>query len=381
MKILGLDISKQSASAWILTEIPQDPKRHARSKRFESLKANEEGRKRLAELDFDWAVLEPTGVYSRIWRTWLKDLGKPYRLVGHSELAHYRDAWGLQKTDKADCMAMAMYGIERAARPAAWLVERDYTLSDLVAYLKHLNRQKNGYQNNLRQKLIWQAPELYEKAFRRDWGVKSVPGLLQAIAGDKVSAKWAKVFDQSVGIGLNREARSLAKILIAIEEQEIECEGWIEEEISQECYQPYLTAAESCEFSRQLAIALIAAIYPFEQFLDDGRRRITRSLSQELGKPIKKDESLRAFKLACGMGLIFIQSGDYQGWTSGGSGVTREALYTSISMGYIRMKGKPGFEKSDWALIKNAYDKQGIMKVARKWVERFYKALCTEIIR
>lgn len=112
-------------------------------------------------LDFDVAILEPTGVYSRIWRHWLRQAGREYRLVGHWELKSYREGWKLaSKTDKLDAIALAMYGLERGDRPGAFLVERDSTLSDLVLLHSHLNRQKNGLQNNLRQRLSYQAPEL-----------------------------------------------------------------------------------------------------------------------------------------------------------------------------------------------------------------------------
>jgi transposase len=376
--VLGLDISKTSATAWLLSEIPDDPKRYARTQRKIKLEADPEGKAKLLALEFDLVVCEPTGVYSRIWRHWLKAAGKEVRLVGHVELANYRNAWKLQKTDKLDSLALAMYGVERHTRKSAWLVERDYTLSDLVSLLDHLNTQKNGYQNNLRQRLVWQIPEWYDRKIVRQWGANP-PGLLKAIAGTEVSDKWAGEIESSCGIGLNEDARRLGRILLQIEEEERQTELAIDRELEKEKYIPYLIAAEACGFSKGLTPIIIAAIFPFNQFLDDGKRRIAKSRSVN-DKPVKRDESLRSFKLACGMGQVFVQSGDYEGWTAGGSASVRKALWQSIIIRYISEKGrinKGVLEQKDSNFLdmKNRYDNQGAMKVARKWVEAYYKEL------
>jgi hypothetical protein len=377
-KVIGLDVSKSSVSYWILDTLPENPKRFSRTMPRQKLNADAEGRATLLSLDFDLAVCEPTGTYSRIWRHWLKEAGREVRMVGHKELANYRNGWGIQKTDKFDCLALAMYGVERATRPSSWLVERDYRLNDLVAILSHINEQKNGFQNNLRQKLVWQLPEWHDRPIRRPWGMP-VPGLLKALAGTEVSAKWQKEIEASCGIGLLPETRSLGRILLAIEEEEIAAEQAIDAELSDPKYRPYLEAADKLEFSKSLRSAIIGAIFPFEQFLTDGRRRQARSKSAN-GKETKRDESLRSFKLACGMGLVFVQSGDYEGWTAGGDADTRRALWQSIGMAYIKEKGKINSglippEETQFAEVKHKYDNQGLMKVARRWVEAYYKEL------
>jgi hypothetical protein len=377
--ILGLDISKLTATYWLLDTIPNDPKHYAKTKPQKSIKVSNAGKAELLKLSFDFAVMEPTGVYSRIWRHWLKEAGKQYRMVGHKELAHYREGWKLQKTDKLDGLAMCLYGLERQHRPAAWLVERDYRLSDLCHYLTHLNRQKNGYQNNLRQRLVSQIPEWHEREIKRQWG-RSVPGILKAINGSP-SNKWQQEIEESCGSGIGRETASLSRILIAIEEEEILVESWIDEELALPQYQPYMNAARRCGFSTWLTACMIAAIYPFEQFLDAGKRRWSRSLSKEKGLPVKKDESLRAFKMACGMGLVWIQSGDFAGWTAGGDGDIRMILRNSIKSSYLNNKkeikqGKVGDKTLE--LVKSKYDNHGMMKVARRWIEKFYKELLNE---
>lgn len=372
--VLGLDISKLSASAWLLSQIPENPKRFARQYKQTSLKVSSEGRDALLSLDFDFAVLEPTGVYSRIWRHWLRHAGKNYRLVGHKELASYRNSWQLQKTDKLDGLAMAMYGLERCDRKSFWLVEKDYQLSDLTHYHWHLNRQKNGFINNLRSKLSWQIPEWYKRAIQRPYGSDRIPGILSYIAGESDKAKWQTEAAQSIGLGLSFESSSLARILIQIEQEEILTEQRILEELSKPQYAPYVEAAQQCGFSTRLTALLISCIYPLEQYLDDGRQRIIHHPTKERGKRVRKNESLRAFKLACGVGLIWHQSGDFQGWVAGGSGMTREALYT-FAIATYRCSKKHGLNDPHLKVIKHGFDKQGIMKYARKKVEDYYYAL------
>ena len=382
MIVLGLDISKLSATYCVLDRVPDDPKHWVKTHKPRSIQVNADGRDELLSLDFDFAVLEPTGVYSRIWRHWLTQAGKEYRMVGHAELKSYREGWKLaSKTDRLDSFALALYGIERRERPGAFLVERDTTLSDLVLLHSHLNRQKNGFQNNLRSRLSWQLPECYKKQLLRKWGTREPPGLLQAIAGEP-SAYWLNYIQQSCGVGLDDSTAAIARILIKIEDEEGFVEQLIDTELSKPCYVPYLRAAAACEFSRFLTVNLIAAVFPFEQFLEGGKRRILHTTTNENHKRVRRDDSLRSFKLACGLGLIWVQSGDWEGWTAGGSGAVRQALRNAIAIAYLNSKktvkrGKDGDELI-LSTVKSKYDTKGIMKVARKWAEWFYSELVSQ---
>jgi len=378
--ILGLDVSKSSVTYCLLSEIPDDPKKFASRERPRKLEATEAGRAELLSLDFEFAVLEPTGVYSRIWRHWLREAGREYRLVGHWELKSYREGWKLaSKTDKLDSVALALYGLERRDRPGAFLVERDSTLSDLVLLHSHLNRQKNGFQNNLRQRLTYQAPELAGRDWKRQWG-RGVPGALRAIAGEP-TPKWERELQQSVGAGLGFDSAALARILIAIEAEEIAVEQAIEAELAKPQYERYRRAAADCGFSLWLTANLVAAVYPFEQFLSDGRRRIVHRYTATNNVRVRKDESLRAFKLACGLGLVWVQSGDWSGWMAGGNSGTRQALRVSTAAAYLNdKKAQKTGESGDpvLGLIRHKYDNRGLLKVSRRWVERYYKALVAE---
>jgi len=379
VQVLGLDISKMSASAWVLTEIPADPKRYAKKHRELKLTVSPADRDKLLALEFDFAVLEPTGVYSRIWRHWLRQAGREYRLVGHKELAHYRDGWKMQKTDKLDGLAIAMYGVERCNRPDFFLIENDYKLSDLILLHQHLRRQKNGFQNNLRQRLAYQIPEWYSRKMVRPWG-GGVPGLLDALRGHP-SAKWAKEIEASCGVGLGLDSEILANILAEITRQVQRIEHAIDTELQQPQYAPYLRVGEQLGFSSFLIACLIAYAYPFEQFLSQGKRRITHVYTRTNNIRVRKDESLAAFKLACGLGLIWHQSGDFSGWVAGGNGEGRQNLRNSVSASWLAYKRrrKQGAEPDPvLELVKHKYDSHGMMRVARRWVEAFYRGLVAE---
>ncbi|QKD80782.1 transposase [Thermoleptolyngbya sichuanensis A183] len=377
---LGLDVSKSSATYCLLSELPENPKTFASRQRPKKIEATEAGRAELLALKFEVAILEPTGAYSRIWRHWLRQAGREYRLVGHWELKSYREGWKFaSKTDKLDAIALAMYGLERRDRPGAFLLERDTTLSDLVLLHSHLNRQKNGFQNNLRQRLTYEAPELAGRRWARNWG-GGVPGALRAIAGEP-TPKWERELSESVGTGIGVDAAALARILIAIEVEEIAVEQAIEAELEKPQYDRYMRAAAGCGFSLWLSANLIGSIYPFEQFLEGGRRRIVHQHTRENNVRVRKDESLRAFKLACGMGLVWVQSGDWEGYVAGGNGAARTALRNSVASAYLldkKAQKQGGEGDSDFKLVKHKYDNKGYMAIARRWIERYYKALVIE---
>ncbi|MCC5606659.1 hypothetical protein LC612_07625 [Nostoc sp. CHAB 5834] len=83
IKILGLDVSKSSVSACLLTEKPEVPRQFYYECPFKCFSANAQGIKKLLELKPDIAIMEPTGVnYSKLWGTHLARAGVEVRLVG-----------------------------------------------------------------------------------------------------------------------------------------------------------------------------------------------------------------------------------------------------------------------------------------------------------
>lgn len=203
---------------------------------------------------------------------------------------------------------------------------------------------------------------------------------MQAIAGEP-TPKWEKELSASTGTGIGVDAAALARILIAIEAEEIAVERAIEAELEKPQYERYRRAAADCGFSLWLTANLIGAVYPFEQFLKDGRRRIVHQHTATNNVRVRKDESLRAFKLACGMGLVWVQSGDWEGHVAGGNGAARTALRNSVASSYLldkRNQKRGGEADPVLGLVKHKYDNRGYLKVCRRWIERYYKNLVTE---
>lgn len=101
MRILGLDISKSSVCACLLTDRPLEPRKFYYECKFYRFEANAAGIKAMLALKPNIAVMEPTGVnYARLWGTHLARAGIEVRLVGHKQLRGYREHLGF--TDKDD---------------------------------------------------------------------------------------------------------------------------------------------------------------------------------------------------------------------------------------------------------------------------------------
>ena len=83
-RVLGIDISKSSISACLLTDKPTEPRQFYYNYDFKLFKADASGIKGVLDLKPDVAILEPTGTnYSKLWVTILAQSGVEVRLVGH----------------------------------------------------------------------------------------------------------------------------------------------------------------------------------------------------------------------------------------------------------------------------------------------------------
>jgi transposase len=136
MQILGLDISKASVSACILTDKKTEALQFYYDCDFYKFQATASGIRGLltligADLSDTIAIMEPTGVnYQLLWGTQLKRAGVEVRLVGHKELRSFREHHlGLpDKDDDADALALAIYGWDYLESPGRFVQVR--SLSD-----------------------------------------------------------------------------------------------------------------------------------------------------------------------------------------------------------------------------------------------------------
>jgi transposase len=311
MKIAGIDVSKDSVTVALLDRLPSEEMKKF-CKTFKPLKFKVQDIEKLLALEFDAAVLEPTGIhYSRIWAEKIRASGRIVRWVGHQEIAAYRKSYKLpDKTDKTDSIAIACYGLERWDKTGYFLSERaelPLKLRELYLRTQFLNSAATPLINRLRQQLSHECPELAQKAVGRAW-LAPVPGMWLAIANEKRSQRWEDLIQQSQGLGISQFSEHLAQGIIHNDRAAIAVEKEIEAILQDAELQRYLEVMEHFRFGRRTSTALLSSIYPIEKF---------KGHHNPLG----------AFKACCGMAQIWHESGDYTGWIPGGSAEVRSALW------------------------------------------------------
>ncbi len=378
IRVAGLDVSRASVTVAILSELPAMELKQFVKKckvlKFESSEIDQ-----LLVLEFDAAILEPTGGhYSRLWAEVLTRAGKEVRWVGHREVKGYRESWRLpDKTDKTDAIALACYGLERWHNPSYFLDPRvgdAAKLRELYLQLHFLNRAATPLLNRLRQQLAWECPELAEKAGQRLW-LGNPSGLWLAVSGERITPKWGKVIDSSKGLGLGAFSRSLAGQIALNEREQLRIETEIELVLKGSEFERYLEALAPFYFGRRCETAILSAIYPIERFA--GHRN-----------------PLGAFKLCCGMAQVWHQSGDYTGWVPGGNVTIRNSLWFWAKTAIPPRKGGWLFSSPELAALRDYYENgtdvevegkiehlepgkgsQRLMRVARRALTMLYRKL------
>ncbi len=387
MKIAGIDVSRGKITVCIISEMPTDLKRFQSKYKTIELKADRCGIETLKSLDFEVAILEPSGGhYSKLWANHITAMGRIVRWVDHQAIANYRKGWGqLNKTDKADAIALAMYGLERAN----FVEPGNRDLRELHQQLQHCQGTMTAAVNRLRQQLAWECPELAEKAGKRSWGTDA-KGIWQAVAGKKTTPKWQTIIDQSIGLGIGQFSREQAAIVCQIQRQQQRIELEASNLMAQPQYQLYTAAMEELGMGPSTKLALLSAIYPIEQFLNEGKE-ILEHVETASGKRARRNRSLARFKLACGLGMISYQSGDTERWKAGGRSDVRIALWqwAKIAVVINPQEGKEKISKLRHYYEHGTTDvggkhldpgvrNQKVMRVARRGLEMLYKELISK---
>jgi|GEM_PF-1731070 len=330
MKIIGLDVCKNSVVAWELEEIPKNFKaffrEHKRKNDKESpdpLKfyANEEGIKALLALKPDAIVLEPTGVhYSWIWARICKSEGITVKWVGHQEATHYRQQHKLpDKNDQADALALAAYTLTHWHNPDAFLefeAGKIAELRHLWLQLQSVNRIKSPVINRIRQQLAREFPEVAMNDTKPSATDGKEP-LWCWLAGIKRNLKtrqdyYDKVYEKSIakkyGVEISNFTRRLANNLCELRDWEIEIEISILEILEMPEFKPYRQVMNNFGIPGRCQGLLLSQIYPISKF-----------------------ESIGRFKRRLGMGANELSSGDTEKMNAGnGSKLCRSQLYLWI---------------------------------------------------
>lgn len=330
MRVLGLDVSKGKVTACILDAVPDSLKRYCKTYKALEFTTSASDIEALFQLEFDVAVMEPTGVhYSRLWAYYLHKHSKVVRWVGHRTIRHFRESHSLpNKSDKADALAIAAYSLLYWHNSEAFIDGEAEEIRYLYLQLQSLNRLRVPTINRLRLQLAHECPELADRPIQRKW-LENSPRILRAISGERVTPTNAAVLEQSIGTGISSFSAGLARVLLELDQQEILVETQIDRLLNAPKYHRYRECFDSWGIHGRTAAALLAHIYPIERFLVDGREVIERE------DGTKRYRSLASFKLSIGCGKVQYQSGGQLHWKAGGSFECRKALYLWVKTAIV----------------------------------------------
>lgn len=398
MQIIGLDISKASVSACLLTQRPIEPRQFYYDSDFYKFDATVVGISELlvligSDVTNTIAVMEPTGVnYSRLWGTHLARAGVEVRLVGHKELRSFREHHlGLpDKDDDADALALAVYGWDYFGTSRRFVQVRSQVIVEirrLVLRLAHLNRVQSPIINRARQDLAWQFPEAaFVKSVRSG---EKVPLLWGWLCGQRQSVKYDLMLENSIGLGLTDELRRHAARICDIQREEMVLEFELSKLVGEPQFLPYRKIFARFGFGRRVEALLLSQIYPFENYLAaDGKPDVKIRKGRKSGKPTKRHLSLRRFCKALGYAPSQESSGDLQkSKVVGGSDLCRKALwqwvFTRLEVKKCRLANDIGVKLGE---IMDAEKLSGRpvrlvrSRVAAKAVKLLFKELVRELV-
>jgi hypothetical protein len=333
-KIIGLDISKSSASCCLLTGKPDNPREFYYQCKFYKFECNQVGLNSLLLLQPEIAILEPTGInYSKFWVDHLTRAGVEVRFVGHKQLRNYRENHlGLpDKDDDADALAIACYGFDYLSQPSRFVRVRDSVIMqmrELVLRLNHLNRIQSPIINRARQDLAWQFPEVaLVKSVRGCSG--KVPLLWGWLAGERESKKYDVLYAKSAGIGLDDSIKFHAQRICSLQLEEKLIEDKLDTLLREEKFDNYRQIFNDFQFGDRLQAIILSQIYPLESYLgEDGKPVVVSRKGRKSGKITKRHLSLRKFQKSLGVAPSQESSGDIAKYkVSGGSALCRRALW------------------------------------------------------
>jgi hypothetical protein len=337
-KILGLDVCRGSVVGCVHDELHEDcldwfrqnkPSIKIYGSRREDLDA-------LLALKPDIAILEPTGVhYSRLWADHLIKAGVAVRWIGHAQLKYERLTLRMpNKNDSADACVMAFYGHKHLLQPEYFLRFDIHgvaaTMRSLGLQLRHLNSQCTFLVNRLRQQLAHEWPEVHRiKSHAEN---DTTPPLWRFIAGQQVAkatnTRYSKSLGNTIGGGLSQFSIDHAIAITENENRQIRIAKMLFHLVYSDEFTAYNEVFDLFGFGLRVRAMVLSHIYPLESFLGVNNKPIVEYVdSIGVRQKSKRNRSLAAFKLACGMGLIEDSSGEKEVFRPGGSALVRIALW------------------------------------------------------
>ncbi|MBD2503153.1 IS110 family transposase [Anabaena azotica] len=324
MKILGLDVCKNSVVAWELTSLPKNFRSYFRDNKRPkdndplTFKANADGVSKLLALKPDAIILEPTGVhYSWIWAHICETENIRVLWVGHAEATHYRKQNKLpDKNDQADALALAAYALLHWGDDEFFLqfeAGRVALMRHLWLQLQSLNRIQSPIINRARQQLAREFPEAALSKSEPS-KVDGLPPLWAWLAGRERSLKrqnthYDRLYRDSIAnqynVGITTFTRKLSNLLCDLADWEGEIQTEVLEILNFPEFIPYRKVMTMFGIGVRPQALLISQIYPVTKFDSVGR-----------------------FKRRLGMAKDEYSSGDKETMNTGaGSKLCRSQLY------------------------------------------------------
>lgn len=381
MRILGLDVCKDSVVGWLLTEgIPRNFKRHFQEHKRKDTKdnpdpmrfrANVKGIDELLKLNPDVVAMEPTGVhYARIWTTVFKHHNIEILWIGHAEVRHYRQQNKLpDKNDQADALALACYACLHMGQDDFFLNFQPFPvdrLREIWLQTQSVNRIQSPIINRIRQQLAHEFPEVaLNRTQERNDGTYPLWQWLSGQQGD--NKYYNRIYDKSVaklyGIEISSFTKELASMLCKVHDWEYNLTNEMSEHLSNPVFKNYMEILHEFGIGAKPAALLLSQIYPISQF-----------------------DNVARFKRRLGMGKVEDSSGDVEASKQGaGSKFCRTQLYLWILDRIAPVKARPatiiGAKLGEFYDLRSSQfqDNPEIWKA--KHMEKFQKAKIAELRR
>lgn len=327
MRILGLDASKNACVGFTLETLPTSVKREyerAKSaKAFHVLKAGKDGLELLRQLKPDIMALEPTGIhYTEFWRIAGEHLGIKILWVGHIEIANYRKHHKLSsKSDRADAYAIACYTLANLDNSEYFLNYNPAAreIRALVLQHKSLGNIEKALICRTKQQLAHEWPEV--AGLRSEVQEGRTSPLYRHIAGLEAQM-YPGLAENSVardlGLELSKFTVDNAGFILQIQKRRLGIQSELERLTEQEEFQPYLKPMKELGMGILTRATILSKIYPLEKFRYQNCQGKTCWAS-------------KSFRMALGIGKVWYQSGDFEGWVWGGSAQARDLIALWVS--------------------------------------------------
>jgi hypothetical protein len=317
-RVLGIDISRNFAVGFLLSECPKNPrewfdsfpaktfrrkkKQYRYSSRSVLLTNDRAGVDLFRSLKPDIIILEPTGYhYSHYWVLQAERLGCRVLWMAHQSLARHRSHYGFKnKNDDVDAFVLALtYFDEMLPRRRYMTNYNDKLITQLrLAYYerKRLLKGINQNTNQISQFLEIEHPEIATRKLTTI-NKEGLNPCLGHIAGVYKNRQYPK---ENTGLGLSRRTISLAVETMQKQTSVSELDIIMAEIMSAREFTPYLEVFRDYGFT-SIAAPLLLKCYPIERFLDAGK-----VIRDKRGNNI----SLRQFQAYLGLGYTYEKSGD-----------------------------------------------------------------------